>query len=49
MSQIIGVLKDDTADVFDYVRKKDGGTRDLGVIMQALLRHPHFQGTEKHG
>ena len=39
MSQIIGVLKDDAADVFDYVRKRDGGTRDLGVIMQRMCKH----------
>ena len=39
MSQIIGVLKDDAADVFDYVRRRDGGTQDLGVIMQRMRNH----------
>ena len=39
MSQIIGVLKDNAADVFDYIRKKDGGTQDLGVIMQKMRKH----------
>ena len=39
MSQIIGILKDNAADVFDYVWKKDGGTRDLGVIMQRMRKH----------
>ena len=33
MSQIIGVLKGGAADVFDFSRKRGGGTEDLGVIL----------------
>ena len=39
MSQIIGVLKDDAADVFDFTRKRGGGTKDLGVILQRMRNH----------
>ena len=39
MSQIIGVLKGDTADVFDYTRRKGKGTKDLGVILQRMCNH----------
>ena len=39
MSQIIGVLKEDAADVFDFTRKRGGGTKDLGVILQRMRNH----------
>ena len=39
MSQIIGVLKEDAADVFDFSRKRGGGTKDLGVILQRMRNH----------
>ena len=39
MSQIIGVLKEDAADVFDFSRKRGGGTKDLGVILQRMWNH----------
>ena len=39
MSQIIGVLKDDTADVFDYTRWRGKSTKDLGVILQRMCNH----------
>ena len=39
MSQIIGVLKEDAMDVFDFTRKRGGGTRDLGVILQRMRNH----------
>ena len=39
MSQIIGVLKDDVADVFDFCSKRGRGTKDLGVILQRMQNH----------
>ena len=39
MSQIIGVLKEDAADVFDFSRKRGGGTKDLGKILQRMRNH----------
>ena len=39
MSQIIGVLKEDAADVFDFFRKRGGGTKDLGLILQRMRNH----------
>ena len=43
MSQIIGVLKDDTVDVFDYTRQRGKGTKDLGVILRR--KHNHYCDT----
>ena len=39
MSQIIGVLKEGAADVFDFSRKRGGGTKDLGLILQRMRTH----------
>ena len=39
MSQIIGVLKEDAADVFDFSHKRGGSTKDLGLILQRMRNH----------
>ena len=39
MSQIIGVLKEDAADVFDFSHKRGGGMKDLGLILQRMRNH----------
>ena len=39
MSQIIGVLKEDAADVFDFSCKRGGGMKDLGLILQRMWNH----------
>ena len=39
MSQIIGVLKEDAADVFDFSHKRGGGMKDLELILQRMRNH----------